>query len=128
MVHQSLTIKEFEMFVTYAGIIGTCLVCWIIQSVSSTLLNMNTKSVYVKNLTLVTTLEEVNDIVEASDHVLSVVVIPPEAGDNQSPETDEEDINDNLDDAFELPGQLEMEEETDEESDHETTECRCRLL
>ena len=49
---------------------------------------INTKSSYVKNLTLVTTLEEVNDIVEASDHVLSVVVLPPEAGDNQSPDTD----------------------------------------
>ena len=45
----------------------------------SVLCNMNTKSFYVKNLTLVTTLEEVNDIVEASDHVLSVVVLPPEA-------------------------------------------------
>ena len=32
MVHQSLIIKEFEMFVTHAGIIGTRLVCWIIQS------------------------------------------------------------------------------------------------
>ena len=85
---------------------------------------INTKSFYVKNLTLVTTLEKVNDIVEASDHVLSVVVLPPEAGDNQSPDTDE----DNLDDAFEPTGQLEMEEETDEESDHETTECRCRWL
>ena len=62
---------------------------------------MNTKSFYVKKMTLVTTLEEVNDIVEASDHVLSVVVLPPEAGDNQSPDTDKEDINDNLDDAFE---------------------------
>ena len=104
MVHQSLTIKEFEMFVTYAGIVGTCIVCWIIQSVSSTLLNMNTKSFNGKKLTLVTTLEEVNDIVEASGHVLSVVVLPLETGDNQSPETDEEDINDNLDDAFELAG------------------------
>ena len=35
---------------------------------------------------------------------------------------------DNLDDAFELAGQLEAEEETDEESDHETTECRCRRI
>ena len=87
---------------------------------------MNTKLFYVKNWTLVTTLKEVNDIVEASDHVLSVVVLPPETGDNQSPDTDEEDINDNLDDAFEPTGQLEVEEETDEESDHETTECRCR--
>ena len=89
---------------------------------------INTKSSYVKNLTLVTILEEVNDIGEASDHVLIGVVLPPEAGDNQSPDTDEENINDNLDDAFEPTGQLEMEEETDEESDHETTECRCRWL
>ena len=96
--------------------------------VSSTLLNMNTKSFYVKKLTLVTTLEEVNDIVEASDHVLSSVVLPPEAGDSQSPDTDEEDINDNLDDAFEPAGQLEVEEETDEEGDHKTTKCRCRWL
>ena len=88
---------------------------------------MNTKSFYGKKMTLVTTLEEVNDIVEASGHVLSVVVLPLETEDNQSPETDE-DINDNLDEAFELAGQLEMEEETDEERDHETTECRCRLL
>ena len=50
----------------------------------------------VEKLTLVTNLEEVNEIVEASDHVLSVVVLPLETGDNQSPETDEEDINDNL--------------------------------
>ena len=78
---------------------------------------MNTKSFYVKKMTLVTTLEEVNDI-----------VLPPEVGDNQSPDTDKEDINDNLDDAFEPTGQLEVEEETDEESDHETTECRCRWL
>ena len=92
------------MLVTHAGIIGTCIVCWIIQLVSSTLLNMNTKSFFGKKLTLVTTLEEVNDIVEASDHVLSVVVLPPDAGDNQSPETDEEDINDNLDGAFEVAG------------------------
>ena len=55
-------------------------------------------------MTLVTTLEEVNDIVEASDHVLSVVVLPLESGDNLNPETDEEDINDNLADAFELAG------------------------
>ena len=96
--------------------------------VSSTLRNMNIKSFYVKNLTLVTTLEEVNDIIEASAHVLSVVVKAPEAGDNQSQDTDEEDINDNLDDAFEPAGQLEEEEETDEESDRETTKCRCRWL
>ena len=82
----------------------------------------------VKKLTLITTLEEVNDIVEASDHYLSVVVLSPESRDNQSSETDEEDINDNLDDAFELAGQLEMEEETDGESNHETTECKCRRL
>ena len=79
-------------------------------------------------MTLVTTLEEVNDIVEASDHVLSVVVLPPESGDNPSPDTDEDDINDNLDDVFEHARQLEMEEETDEESDHETKECRCRWI
>ena len=82
----------------------------------------------IKLLTLVTTLEKVNDIVEASDHVLSVVVLPHETGDNQSPETDEEDINDYLDDAFEFTGQIEVEKETDEESDHETTKCRCRWL
>ena len=86
--------------------------------VSSTLCNMNTKLFYVKNLTLVTTLEEVNDIVEASDHVLSVAVLPLDTGDNQSPVTDEEDINDNLDDAFEPAGQLEVGEERDEQSDH----------
>ena len=96
--------------------------------VSSTLRNMNTKSFYVKTLTLVTTLEEVNDIVETSDHVLSVVVIALEAGDNQSQDTDGEEINNNLDDAFEPAGQLEVEEETDEESDRETTRCRCRWL
>ena len=92
--------------------------------VSSTIRNMNTKSFYVKKLTSVTTLEEVNDIVEASDHVLSVVVLPPEAGDSP----DEEDINDNLDDAFEPARQLEVEKETDEESDHETAKYRCRWL
>ena len=48
---------------------------------------MTTKSFYGRNSTLVTTLEEVNDIVEAADHVLSVVVLPPEAGDSQSQDT-----------------------------------------
>ena len=64
---------------------------------------MYTKLFYGRNSTLVTTLE-VNDIVEAADHVLSVVVLPPEAGDSQSQDTDEEDVNDNPDGMFEPAG------------------------
>ena len=48
---------------------------------------------------------------EAVDHVLSVVVLPPEAGDSQSQDTDDEDINDNGDGIFKPTGQLEVEEE-----------------
>ena len=87
---------------------------------------MNTKSFYGRNSTLVTTLE-VNDIVEAADHVLSVVVLPPEAGDSQSQDTDEEDVNDNPDDIFEPAGQLEVEEEVGENEDEPTRGKRRRL-
>ena len=69
---------------------------------------MNTKSFYGRNLTLITTLEEAHDIVEAADHVMSVVVLPPEAGDSQSQDTDDEDINDNRDGIFKATGQLEV--------------------
>ena len=88
---------------------------------------MNTKSFYGRNSTLVTTLEEVNDIVEAADHVLSVVVLPPEAGDSQSQDTDEEDVNDNPDGMFEPAGQLEVEEEVGENEDEPTRGKRRRL-
>ena len=87
--------------------------------------NMNTKSFYGRNSTLVTTLEEVNDIVEAADHVVSVVVLPPEAGDSK--DTDEEDVNDNPDDIFEPAGQLEVEEEVGETEDESTRGKRRRL-
>ena len=83
---------------------------------------MNTKSFYGRNSTLVTTLEEVNDIVEAADHVLSVVVLPPEAGDSQSQDTDEDDVNDNPGGIFEPAGQLEVEEEVGENEDEPTRE------
>ena len=80
---------------------------------------MNMKSFYGRNSTLVTTLEEAHAIVMAADYVLSVVVLPPEAGDSQNQDMDEEDINDNRDGIFEPTCQLEVEEEaggSDEES------------
>ena len=46
-----------------------------------------------------------------------MVVLPPEAGDSQSQDTDEEDVNDNPDGIFEHAGQLEVEEEVDENED-----------
>ena len=88
---------------------------------------MYTKSFCGINSTLVTTLEEVNDIVEAADHVLSVVVLPPEAGDGQSQGTDDEDINDNRDVIFKPTGQLEVEEEAGE-SDEESSRGKRRRL
>ena len=70
---------------------------------------MNTKSLYGRNSTLE----------EAANHVLSVVVLPPEAGDSQSQGTDDDEINDNRDGIFKPTGQLEGEEEAGE-SDKES--------
>ena len=70
---------------------------------------------------------EAHDIVEAVDHVLSVVVLPPEAGDSQSQDTDDENINDNRDRIFKPTGQLEVEEEAGE-SDEESSRGKRRRL
>ena len=69
--------------------------------------NMNTKSFYGRNSILVTTLEEEDAIVEAADHVLSLVVLPPDSGDSQSHDTNDEDTShDNRDSIFEPTGQF----------------------
>ena len=64
---------------------------------------------------------------EAADHVLSVVVLPPEAGDSQSQDTDEEDVNNNPDGIFEPASQFEVEEEVGENEDEPTRGKRRRL-
>ena len=55
--------------------------------------NMNTTSFYGdRKATKVTTLAEVHDMVDSSDKVLSVVVLPPDAGDNENQVSDEEEL------------------------------------
>ena len=50
-------------------------------------------------------------------HVVNVVVLPPEAGDSGSQESDVEDVDDSMEKNFEPAGELELEE--DFESDKE---------
>ena len=88
---------------------------------------MNTKSFHGRSSTLVITLEEAHDIVEAAAHVLSVVVLPLAAGDSQSQGTDDEDINDNRDGIFKPTGQLEVEEDAGK-SDEESSRGKRRRL
>ena len=79
------------MFVTHAGIIGTCIVCWIIQSVSSTLLNMNTKSVYGKkfDISLETDEEDINDNLDDAFELAGQLAVEEETDEESDHETTE---------------------------------------
>ena len=131
-IDQSITISEFNFWypkvLIHCGCISNRHMICSHSVFEYTGCNMNIKSFYGRNSILVTTLEEANAIVEAADHVLSVVVLPPDSGDSQSHDTDDEDTNhDNRDSIFEPTGQLEVGEEAGE-SDDESSQGKCRRL
>ena len=81
---------------------------------------MNTRAFYgARKVTHVSTLEEVNEIMENAKHVVNVAVLPPEAGDSGSQESAVEDVAESMKEIFEPAGELEVEEdfESDEESE-----------
>ncbi|KRX35262.1 hypothetical protein T06_3079 [Trichinella sp. T6] len=59
----------------------------------------------------VSTLEEAKEVVDTSNHVLNVVVLPPTAGDSGSDDTDQEYLPDDPEDEFDPAGELEVEQE-----------------
>ncbi|KRX18777.1 PiggyBac transposable element-derived protein 2 [Trichinella nelsoni] len=59
----------------------------------------------------VSTLEEAKEVVDTSNHVLNVVVLPPTAGDSGSDDTDQEYLPDDAEDEFDPAGELEVEQE-----------------
>ena len=72
-----------------------------------------------RKVTHVSTLAEVNETIENAKVVVNVVVLPPEAGDFGSQESDVEDVADSMEKIFEPAGELEVDEdfESDEESE-----------
>ena len=80
---------------------------------------MNTRAfLRCKKVTHVSTLAEVNETIEKAKNLVNIVVLPPEAGDFGSQESDVEDVADGMEEIFEPVGELEVEEdfESDEES------------
>ena len=79
---------------------------------------MDTRAFYgVRKATHLSTLAEVNETIGKAKHVVNVAVLPPEAGDSGSQESDAEDVADSMEEIFEPAGELEVEE--DFESDEE---------
>ena len=86
-----------------------CLMC---------IVNMNTTTFYGNRQdTKVTTLAEVHDLVECSDNVVSVVVLPPDAGDDENLVSDEEELQENPETAHEPAGLLVVEEEVEDDAE-----------
>ena len=84
--------------------------------------NMNTTSFYGdRKATKVTTLAEVHDMVDSSDNVLSVVVLPPDAGDNENQVSDEEELRDDPETAHEPAGILVVEEDIEDDPQEQIT-------
>ena len=80
---------------------------------------MDTRAFYsARKATHVSTLADVNKTIENSKSVVNVVILPPEAGDSGSQESDVEDVADSMEKNFEASGELEVKEdfESDEES------------
>ena len=63
-----------------------------------------------RKVTHVSTLAEVNETIKKAKHVVNVVVLPPEAGDSGSQESDVEDVADSMEEIFEPAGELKVEE------------------
>ena len=53
---------------------------------------------------------EVNETIKKAKHVVNVVVLPPEAGDSGSQESDVKDVADSMEEIFEPAGELKVEE------------------
>ena len=54
---------------------------------------------------------EVNETIENAKNVVNVVVLPPEAGDSGSQESNVEDVADSMEEIFEPARELEVEED-----------------
>ena len=54
----------------------------------------------------VSTLAEVNETIENAKNVVNIVVLPPEAGDSGSQESNVEDVADSLEEIFDIAGNL----------------------
>ena len=81
---------------------------------------MDTRAFYgARKVTHVSTLAKVNKTIENAKNVVNVVVLPPEAGDSGSRESDVEDVANSMEEIFEPTGELEVAEdfESDEESE-----------
>ena len=81
---------------------------------------MDTRAFYgARKATHVSTLAEVNETIENAKNVVNVVVLPPEAGDSGSQESNVEDVSNGMEKIFEPAGELEVEEdfESNEESE-----------
>ena len=81
---------------------------------------MDTRAFYgARKAIHVSTLAEVNEIIEYAKNVVNVFVLPPEAGDSGSQESNVKDVADSLEKMFEPAGELEVEEdfESNEESE-----------
>ena len=74
-----------------------------------------------RKATHVSTLAEVNKIIENAKNVVNVVALPPEAGDSGSQEGNVEDVADSLEEIFEPAGELEVEEDFKSNEESETT-------
>ena len=84
---------------------------------------MNTTSFYGdRKATKVTTLAEVHEMVDSSDNVLSVVVLPPDAGDNENQVSDEAaKLRDDPETAHEPAGILVVEEDIEDDPQEQIT-------
>ena len=73
-----------------------------------------------RNATHVSTLAEVNETTENAKNVVNVVVLPSEAGDFGSQDSNVEDVADSLEEIFEPAGELEVEEDFESNEESET--------
>ena len=74
-----------------------------------------------RKVTHVSTLAEVNETLENAKNVVNVVVLPPEAGDFGSQESNVEDVAESLEEIFEPAGELKVEEDFESNEKSETT-------
>ena len=82
---------------------------------------MNTRAFYgARKATHVSTLAEVNETIKNDKNVVNVAVLPPEAGDFGSQESNVEDVADSLEEIFEPAEELEMEEDFESNEESET--------
>ncbi|QQP42158.1 Hypothetical protein FKW44_016735, partial [Caligus rogercresseyi] len=71
---------------------------------------MDKASAYEIKLSKVTTLAEAEDIINSSDLVRGLTILPPNAADSCNQESDCEDVNEENEEIFEPAGEIEVEE------------------